>query len=66
MVLFVVGLYSVVRWESRVVIWRLTSIFRLYAGKQRDPHPPFGLCLAQASMATGVFPMFVLQFMTSE
>ena len=30
---------------------------RLYAGKQRVDHPPFSLCLAQASMANGAFPM---------
>ncbi|KAL5488033.1 hypothetical protein ACEPAI_6141 [Sanghuangporus weigelae] len=29
----------------------------VYAGKQRDDHPPFSLCLAQAAMANGAFPM---------
>lgn len=36
------------------------ALIRLYAGHIRDDHPPSNLCLAQAAMAAGAFPMCVL------
>ena len=35
------------------------TILRLYAGHIRDDDPPSNLCLAQAAMSAGAFPMCV-------
>lgn len=37
----------------------MTFYLSFFAGKQRDQYPPYGLCVAQASMVNGALPMLV-------
>src|ERR1700722_3481499 len=38
-------------------LYFMRSVYRLYAGKETGPEPPKKLCLVQASLMLGLFPM---------
>jgi len=42
------------------IITSICACFLLYANKQRGSEPPFSLCLAQASLASGAQPVLVM------